>query len=93
MRTVDTQGVYARTHSERTSEPNSVHGGVHAALLLVLKLQLPANCPSVITKHPEMLGRALGPVDLNLSARHALGQSASGTASIPCASHVVSAGT
>ena len=78
---------YLRMQSDRTSAPISVHGGSHVADLLVLKLQLPLYWPSVITKQPEMLARALSPVDLKPSAVHARLQSSSGTGVIPERAH------
>lgn len=85
--------LYFRRHSERTSLPISVHGGVHVADLLVLKLQLPLYGPSVMTKQPEMLARARGPVPLNPRAWHARLQSSAGTTEMPCLTQVVAAGT
>ena len=79
--------------SERTTEFISVHGGSQVADVFVLKLQLPLYGPSVITKQPEMLARALGPVLLKPRASHAREQSAAGTGEIPCRTQLVLAGT
>ena len=60
--------LYLWVQSERTIEPISVHGGVQVADMFELKLQLPLYVPSVITKQPDMLARARGPVPLKPSA-------------------------
>lgn len=44
-----------------TTLPYSSHGGVHAALAFELKLQLSLYWPCVMTKQPEMFGRARAP--------------------------------
>ena len=82
-----------RTHSDRTTEPISVHGGVQVALLFRLKLQLPAYGPESMTKQPLMLARARSPVLLKPNAKHAWPHSASVTPEMPCCTQEVSAGT
>ena len=69
----------------------SVHGGAQVALVLVLKLPLPAYGPVESTKQPEMLGRARGPVYLKPRSVHAWVQSCSSTLAMPCPAQVVSA--
>jgi hypothetical protein len=81
--------LYLWVQSERTIEPISVHGGVQVADMFELKLQLPLYVPSVITKQPDMLARARGPVPLKPSARQAWLQSATLTGWMPCSWQVV----